>query len=139
MEDESTFGEVFALVRDLRRRCDWDRAQTPVSLRPYLREEVAELEEALASGDEGRIAAELGDLLLHFLFQVDLAEERGAFTFEEVARTLTAKMKRRHPHLYGGGPAGNWEKQKIHERRAHAAPGEAPGVLGHLPLNLQEL
>ena len=48
MEDESTFGEVFALVRDLRRRCDWDRAQTPVSLRPYLREEVAELEEALA-------------------------------------------------------------------------------------------
>ncbi len=139
MEDESTFGAVFELVRDLRRRCDWARSQTPLTRRPYRREEVAELEEALAEGDEGRIAAELGDLLLHFLFQVDLAEERGAFTFEEVARTLTAKMKRRHPHLYADGTAANWEKQKIHERRAHAAPGAAPSVLGHLPPTLPEL
>src|SRR5512143_2715349 len=139
MEDESTFGEVFALVRDLRRRCDWDRAQTPVSLRPYLREEVAELEEALVSGDEGRIAGELGDLLLHFCFQVDLAEERGAFSFADVARLLSAKMKRRHPHLYGGGTAENWEKQKIGERRGHGAGGPPPGVLGHLPPTLPEL
>ncbi len=139
MEDESTFGEVFALVRDLRRRCDWDRAQTPVSLRPYLREEVAELEEALVSGDEGRIAGELGDLLLHFCFQVDLAEERGAFTFADVARLLSTKMKRRHPHLYGGGTAANWEKQKIEERRRPGTEGPTPGVLGHLPPTLPEL
>jgi MazG family protein len=139
MEAESTFGEVFALVRDLRRRCDWDRAQTPLSLRPYLREEVAELEEALVAGDEGRIAGELGDLLLHFCFQVDLAEERGAFTLADVARTLTAKMKRRHPHLYGDGDASNWERRKIDERRAHAGPASTPGVLGHLPPTLPEL
>lgn len=139
MEGESAFGEVFDLVRDLRRRCEWDRAQTPLSLRPYLREEVAELEEALVSGDESRVEAELGDLLLHFLFQVDLAEERGAFTFVDVARTLTAKMKRRHPHLYGEGTAENWEKQKIHERRTHGVAGEPPSVLGHLPPTLQEL
>jgi MazG family protein len=138
MEDESTFGEVYALVRDLRRRCDWDRAQTPLSLRPYLREEVAELEEALVSGDEGRIAGELGDLLLHFCFQVDLAEGRGAFTFADVARVLSAKMKRRHPHLYGGGTAEGWEKQKIGERRRHGAE-VAPSVLGHLPPTLCEL
>jgi len=139
MEAESTFGEVYALVRDLRRRCDWDRTQTPLSLRPYLREEVAELEEALAAGDEDRIAAELGDLLLHFCFQVDLADERGAFTLADVARTLTAKMKRRHPHLYGEGDAGNWERRKIHERRAHAATGSSPSALGHLPPTLPEL
>lgn len=138
MEDESTFAEVFALVRDLRRRCDWDHAQTPLSLRPYLREEVAELEEALLAGDEGRIAGELGDLLLHFCFQVDLAEERGAFTLADVARTLTAKMKRRHPHLYGEGTAENWEKQKLHERRRESA-GQSPSVLGHLPPTLPEL
>ena len=139
MEDESTFGEVYALIRDLRRRCDWDRAQTPLSLRPYLREEVAELEEALVAADEGRIAGELGDLLLHFCFQVDLAEERGAFTLADVARTLMAKMKRRHPHLYGGGAADGWEKQKIRERRVEAQGADAPSVLGHLPPTLQEL
>jgi len=140
MEAESTFGEVYELVRDLRRRCTWDRAQTPQSLRPYLREEVAELEEALVEGDEGRIAGELGDLLLHFCFQVDLAEERGAFTLADVAQKLVAKMKRRHPHLYEGGEAEAWEKQKVAERRVHdSAAGLAPGVLGHLPPTLTEL
>jgi len=140
MEAEATFGEVYALVRDLRRRCDWDRAQTPLSLRPYLREEVAELEEALIEGDEGRIASELGDLLLHFIFQVDLAADRGAFTLEDVARELIAKMRRRHPHLYGDGAAEGWEKQKVAERAAHArSQGRAEGVLGHLPPTLTEL
>ena len=139
MEDESTFGALYDLVRDLRRRCDWDRAQTPLSLRPYLREEVAELEEALLAGEEDRIAGELGDLLLHFCFQVDLAAERGAFTLEDVIRILATKMKRRHPHLYGGGEAEGWEKQKIAERRAASAAGEPHSVLGHLPPTLQEL
>jgi MazG family protein len=139
MESESTFGEVYALVRDLRRRCDWDRAQTPLTLRPYLREEVAELEEALVEGDEGRIAGELGDLLLHFCFQVDLAEERGAFTLADVARQIIAKMKRRHPHLFGGGAGDGWEQQKIRERRLDASGTEPPSVLGHLPPTLTEL
>jgi uncharacterized protein YabN with tetrapyrrole methylase and pyrophosphatase domain len=124
MEAEATLGEVYALVRDLRHRCDWDRAQTPLSLRPYLREEVAELEEALVEGDEGRIAAELGDVLLHFCFQVDLVD----------------KMKRRHPHLYGGGAAEAWESHKIRERKVHAPQdGSVPSVLGHLPPTLTEL
>src|SRR4030042_459780 len=95
IEAAATFGEVYARVRDLRRRCDWDRAQTPLSLRPYLREEVAELEEALVEGDEGRTASELGDLLLHFIFQVDLAADRGAFTLADVTKLLVDKMKRR--------------------------------------------
>ena len=140
MEDESAFGEAYAIVRDLRVRCAWDRAQTPQSLRPYLREEVAELEEALLEGDEARIASELGDLLLHFIFQVDLAEERGAFTMADVARTLIAKMKRRHPHLYGAGAGESWERQKIAERAEHArAKGLESGVLGHLPPTLTDL
>jgi nucleoside triphosphate diphosphatase len=139
MTEGTTFDEVYALVQDLRRRCDWDRAQTPLTLRPYLREEVAELEEALVEGDEGRIAAELGDLLLHFIFQVDLAAERGAFTLADVTRILVDKMKRRHPHLYGGGEAEAWEVTKIKERRGQSTEGEAPSVLGHLPPTLTEL
>ena len=91
------------------------------------------------AADEGRIAGELGDLLLHFCFQVDLAEERGAFTFADVARLLSAKMKRRHPHLYAGGTAENWEKQKIEERRHAGTGGPTPRVLGHLPPTLPEL
>ena len=139
MEAESTFGEVYDLVRDLRVRCDWDRAQTPLSLRPYLREEVAELEEALVEGDEAKIASELGDLLLHFIFQVDLAEDRGAFTLADVTKLLVGKMKRRHPHLYGGGAAAAWEITKIRERRSQAPGDSAPSILGHLPPTLTEL
>jgi MazG family protein len=140
MEDESAFGEAYDLVHDLRVRCAWDRAQTPQSLRPYLREEVAELEEALVEGDEARIASELGDLLLHFIFQVDLAAERGAFTMADVAQALIAKMKRRHPHLYGEGAGASWERQKIAERAEHArAKGLESGVLGHLPPTLTDL
>jgi len=139
MAEDATFAAVHALVQDLRTRCEWDRAQTPLSLRPYLREEVAELEEALLAGDEERIAGELGDLLLHFCFQVDLAEERGAFTLADVARILVAKMKRRHAHLFGDGVPEGWEKQKIAERRAAHAPSGPHSVLGHLPPTLPEL
>lgn len=140
MQEESTLGEVVAFARDLRKRCDWDRAQTPRTLRPYLREEVAELEEAIALGDEARIRGELGDLLLHFCFQVDMAEERGAFTLADVTRHLVAKMKRRHPHLYAHGPKPDWERLKTEERQRDArAAGRSHGILGHLPPALPEL
>jgi ATP diphosphatase len=140
MQDDSTFGACLELVRDLRKRCDWDRAQTRETLRPYLREEVAELDEALAADDDARIAGELGDLLLHLCFQLVIAEERGAFTLGDVAATLTRKMRRRHPHLFAGEPKPDWERLKVAERRGDAAPGdEAPGALGHLPPGLPEL
>jgi len=140
MEDEMAVAGVYELVRDLRRRCEWDRAQTPQSLRPYLREEVAELEEALAEGNESRIADELGDLLLHVCFQADLARDRGAFTLSDVADRLAAKMRRRHPHLFGGAAGDGWERQKVGERKAlDLEAGRSHGVLGHLPATLPEL
>jgi MazG family protein len=140
MQDDSTFGSCLALVRDLRQRCDWDRVQTRETLRPYLREEVAELDEALADDDDARIAAELGDLLLHLCFQLIIAEERGAFTLADVTRTLERKMHRRHPHLFAGEPKPDWERLKAQERRSTPGPnGEPPSVLGHLPPTLAEL
>lgn len=140
MQGESGFADVLALVRDLRKRCDFDRALTLDTLRPYLREEVAELEDAIDHGDEAKIMAELGDLLLHSAFQIVLAEERGAFTLQQAADRLVAKMKARHPHLYSDGEKPHWERQKTEERRRVAAmAGETVSVLGRLPPGLPEL
>jgi len=140
MQGDSGFEGILELVRDLRKRCDFDRALTLDTLRPYLREEVAEFEEAQDRGDEGRVAAELGDLLLHCAFQLVLAEERKAFDLAEVSRRLITKMKDRHPHLYAGGAKPDWERHKAEERRREAAErGEAVSALGHLPLGLPEL
>jgi MazG family protein len=139
MQDDSTFGAILDLVRDLRKRCDWDRVQTRDTLRPYLREEVAELDEALALGDEERIAAELGDLVLHLCFQLCIAEERGTFTLADVTETLGRKMRRRHPHLFAGEPKPDWERLKVEERRREHRSGEPPSALGHLPPGLPEL
>src|SRR5713101_2935975 len=117
MQGDSGFGDILAVVRDLRQRCEFDRALTLDTLRPYLREEVAEFEDALDHGDEGRIASELGDILLHCAFQLVLAEERKAFELAGVSRKLVTKMKARHPHLYTGGAKPDWEQMKAEERR----------------------
>jgi len=142
MQGDNGFGDILALVRDLRVRCDFDRALTLDTLRPYLREEVAEFEEALDQGDEARIAAELGDLLLHCAFQIALAEERGAFGLADCSARLVAKMHARHPHLYGepGAAKPDWERHKAAERRREAAArGEPASALGSLPAGLPEL
>ena len=104
------------LVRFLRQNCPWDAAQTPESLLPYLLEEAHETADAVTSGDDANLESELGDLLLNIAFQIVLAEERGAFTAGDVVTHLEAKMRRRHPHLYGDGPEVPWEELKARER-----------------------
>jgi len=116
MQAKSTLEDALALMRDLRARCEWDRAQTHASLRPYLIEETHELDDALRSGDVDAIREELGDVLLQVLFHSVLAEEEGAFDAHDVAGGLIEKMKRRHPHLYGGGPKERWETMKARSR-----------------------
>ena len=104
------------LVRFLRAHCEWDAAQTPQTLLPYLLEEAHETADAIAHDNDAELQGELGDLLLNVAFQIVLAEERGAFTAEQVMATLEAKMRRRHPHLYGDGPRIDWETLKASER-----------------------
>ena len=104
--------DALALMRDLRARCDWDRAQTHQSLRPYLIEEAHEVDEAIGHGDDDLLRDELGDLLLQVLFHSVVAEERGAFGMHDVAGALIAKMHARHPHLYGDGIKRSWESMK---------------------------
>jgi MazG family protein len=112
----STLDRSLDLVRFLRAHCEWDAAQTPTSLLPYLLEEAHETADAVAAGDDAELAGELGDLLLNVAFQIVLAEEREAFTADDVVRTLESKMRRRHPHLYGDGPRVDWDTLKAEER-----------------------
>jgi MazG family protein len=108
--------DTLALMRDLRRRCEWDAAQTHESLRPYLIEEAHEVDEALMARDDHRLREELGDLLLQILFHAVIAEERGAFGLHDVAEGFLTKMKGRHPHLYGDGVREPWERMKAKKR-----------------------
>src|SRR5262245_46846277 len=125
MQAPSAVGRIVELVRDLRKRCSWDAAQTRESLRSYLVEEVLELDQALAGGDPKKISDELGDLVLHLAFQIVLGEEAGEFGAEDVTAAVEQKMWRRHPHLFpdkadspaaGGHNPANWEKHKQKER-----------------------
>ena len=117
-------------MRDLRRRCEWDAAQSHASLRPYLLEEAHELDDALRAEDDPQIREELGDVLLQVLFHSVVAEERGAFDLYDVADGLIAKMKRRHPHLYGDGVREPWEKMKARRRRSieEGLPADLPAL-----------
>lgn len=113
-----TLEDALAMMQDLRARCSWDAAQTHASLRPYLMEEAHELDDALRAQDDEHIREELGDVLLQVLFHSVVAAERGAFDAGDVADALIAKMRERHPHLYGDGARVPWEKQKASRRRS---------------------
>ena len=122
MHDERTHSldDTLALMRDLRARCEWDAAQTHDSLRPYLIEEAHELDDAIRLDDDKLIREELGDLLFQVLFHSVMAEERGVFSFADVAEGLITKMKGRHPHLYGDAAKEPWEKMKSRQRKSIA-------------------
>jgi ATP diphosphatase len=126
MQDKSALGRALAMVRDLRKRCPWDRAQTRDTIRPYLIEEVFELDHALGEGSPEGIREEVADLLLHLAWQLVLGEELGEFTPDQVAADLESKMRRRHPHLFDLGPAARWEKLKRREHRRGMLDGLPP-------------
>lgn len=128
-QESSALGRIVELVRDLRKRCPWDAAQTPETLRPYFVEEALELDHAIAVGDASQIKSELGDVLLHVAFQIALGEESDAFGAEDITRAIETKMWRRHPHLFGeegtpvdrpppASPAKSWERQKLRDSAA---------------------
>src|ERR671938_1354057 len=127
MQDKPTLEDTLALMLDLRRRCEWDAAQTHESLRPYLVEEAHELDDAIRAGSDREMREELGDVLLQVLFHSVVAEGRGAFDVGDVAEALITKMKARHPHLYGDGARVPWETTKA-KKRASIAEGLPAGL-----------
>jgi MazG family protein len=130
MDKTHSLDDTLALMRDLRKRCEWDAAQTHESLRPYLIEEATELDDAIRLGDDRLMREELGDVLLQVLFHSLLAEERRAFDFSAVAEGLITKMKGRHPHLYGDAAKEPWEQMKSKQRKsiADGLPATLPAL-----------
>ncbi|TXM90718.1 nucleoside triphosphate pyrophosphohydrolase, partial [Methylobacterium sp. WL122] len=96
---------VMAELRDPERGCAWDVAQTSASIAPYALEEAYEVVDAIARNDLGDLREELGDLLLQVVFHARMAEEAGAFDLDDVARSIVAKLVRRHPHVFEPGGA----------------------------------
>jgi len=126
--------------------CPWDREQNHKSLRWHAVEEVYELMDAIEAGDDHEMVEELGDLLLQVVFHCQLAKERGSFDFETVARHITDKLIRRHPHVFGSLKVkdvdevwANWEKIKHAEKHGtrHARPSALDGIPKHLPALLR--
>lgn len=138
MQEKAGLSETLELMKDLRRRCEWDAAQTHESLRPYLIEEAYEVDDAIRATDDQALREELGDLLLQVLFHSVVAEERGAFDFGDVAEGFLRKMKSRHPHLYEGSERQSWEGMKARSRASivDGLPADLPSL--HRAFRLQD-
>lgn len=138
MQAKPSLEDTLALMRDLRARCEWDAVQTHESLRPYLIEEAYEVDDAIRAADDTKLREELGDLLLQVLFHAVVAEERDAFTMDDVASGFIAKMKARHPHLYGDGAREPWERMKAKRRTSivDGLPVDLPAL--HRAFRLQD-
>ncbi|HET9147800.1 MAG TPA: nucleoside triphosphate pyrophosphohydrolase [Acetobacteraceae bacterium] len=130
---------VMARLRDPEHGCPWDREQDFATIAPYTIEEAYEVADAVESGDPDRLRDELGDLLFQVVYHSRIAEERGWFSFEDVAAGIAAKMIRRHPHVFGGAPrdaaaqSAAWEADKARERAARAEGGTLDGIARTLP------
>jgi len=122
--------------------CPWDAEQTHRSLRPYLLEEAYEVLDAIDEGSDASLCDELGDLLLQVVFHAELATERGAFTIGDVIDGLSAKLIRRHPHVFGETEVSssadverNWAaiKRGEREKAGVAAPSAIDGLPRAMP------
>lgn len=122
-EKIEAFGRFLDVLDTLRVKCPWDAKQTNESLRPNTVEEVFELCDALIADDVANIRKELGDVLLHVAFYAKIASEQNRFDIADVLDSLVAKLKFRHPHIYGDvkaddadAVARNWEQIKLKEK-----------------------
>ena len=128
---------IMARLRDPARGCPWDLQQDFASIAPYTIEEAYEVADAIDRGDFDDLREELGDLLLQVVFHAQMAAERGRFDFDDVAQAISAKMIRRHPHVFGetryADPDAQkqaWEELKAAERAARGEAHDASALAG---------
>ncbi|HLK23881.1 MAG TPA: nucleoside triphosphate pyrophosphohydrolase [Caulobacteraceae bacterium] len=132
---------IMARLRDPDGGCPWDLEQTFATIAPYTIEEAYEVADAIARDDMAELKDELGDLLLQVVYHARMAEERGAFSFADVAEAICGKMIRRHPHVFGDARHRNaaeqtlaWDAIKADERSAKDADASLlDGVPAALP------
>lgn len=134
---------VMARLRDPDTGCPWDVEQDFLSIAPYTIEEAYEVADAIERADMDDLRDELGDLLFQVVFHSQMAAESGHFAFDDVARAITDKMIRRHPHIFADAEARSasaqtaaWEEQKAAER---AEKGRAASLLDDVPVALPAL
>ena len=132
--------DIMAALRDPASGCPWDKEQTFESIAPYTIEEAYEVADAIAARDFSALPDELGDLLFQVVYHARMAEEAGLFGFADVAKKISDKMIRRHPHVFGDAAARDaaaqtaaWEAQKTAERAARQQTGTLAGVPVALP------
>jgi ATP diphosphatase len=149
MSDISRLLEIMAALRTPGTGCPWDLQQDFASIAPYTIEEAYEVADAISRGDLTDLREELGDLLLQVIFHARMAQEQGAFDFSDVLKTLTEKLLRRHPHVFGE-PQGLtpsavedlWEhikRQERTQRRGRQTDAGQEGALAGIPVGLPAL
>ena len=134
--------EIMTALRTPGIGCPWDLEQTFKTIAPYTIEEAYEVADAIERGDRADLKGELGDLLLQVVYHSRMAEEENAFAFGDVVEAITAKMLRRHPHVFGtaaeraaGAAPGFWDKIKSAEKK----PDDATSLLADIPPTLPAL
>jgi len=126
--------QIMARLRDPQTGCEWDTVQTFETIAPYTIEEAYEVADAIRRGDMTALKDELGDLQLQVVYHARIAEERGAFTLDDVMASICAKMIRRHPHIFGDAERSpGWEALKAAERADHPDESALAGVALALP------
>jgi ATP diphosphatase len=140
--------EIMAALRTPGTGCPWDLEQNFRSIAPYTIEEAYEVADAIERGDLADVKDELGDLLLQVIYHARMGEEAGAFAFGDVVEAITAKMIRRHPHVFGdssgarlrhetardaGAVKGFWERIKAEEKAEKKVGGAPASLLDDVP------
>ena len=128
---------IMARLRDPDGGCPWDLKQTFETIAPYTIEEAYEVADAIEHGRMGDLRDELGDLLLQVVFHAQIAKEQEIFTFDDVLNSISDKMVKRHPHVFGASRINDpalqslaWEEKKAAERTEKAGiQGQAPSAL----------
>jgi nucleoside triphosphate diphosphatase len=128
---------IMAKLRDPEGGCPWDVQQDFRTIAPYTIEEAYEVADAIERGDLSDLREELGDLLLQVVFHARMAEEQGAFAFDDVAEAICDKMVRRHPHVFAGLEVSGveeqtalWEEGKKAERLAKGGESDHSALAG---------
>jgi ATP diphosphatase len=149
--DENIFPKVAKLLkvmeqlRDPEAGCPWDKKQTFLSIVPHTIEEAYEVADAIEHGDMHDIKDELGDLLFQVVFYAQLGKEQSEFDFEAIAATITDKLIRRHPHVFGSSQSKTdehlntqWEQIKTEERAANGKVQDS-SILANIPPGMAPL
>ncbi len=130
--------DIMARLRRPKDGCPWDLEQTIDTIKPNLIEEAYEALDAMESGNRDHLAEELGDLLLQIVFQSQIAAQEGSFNFADVAKGISDKLVRRHPHIFGDVKVAdskevlrNWDAIKKTEKKARISALD--GVPKHVP------